>query len=267
MKDDDVERRAKALADVILELLFAKDFRDADRVKRDDRQSTLAENEAYWIVYSLKDPAGELGVWNVNQQEDLLDRALQGLRIVDDALRDLAHPVLSAVSRNTKIGRGLVIPPPAAKALAARKVKLEQLPENAAQIRWEADLVEDAADPSKEVTIFIGTFPQTAPVLIQEIRKALQQTKAKVRDVIALGKSPGRRLWPAIRACQHLESLWEKYNGEAPARIPKDSDPFYRFAERAFEALEIRGVGSSQYASVRSTFESLRELEDEQRLP
>ena len=58
-----------------------------------------------------------------------------------------------------------------------------------------------------------------------------------------------------------------KYQGEAPARFPKIRDPFYLFAEGAFEALEIRGIGSSQYASVRSTFESLREWEDEQCLP
>ena len=153
-------------------------------------------------------------------------------------------------------------------------MRLEQLPGNILPIPEEADhsgyeahLIEDAADPSKEVTICIGTLPQTAPTLIREIRKALLETKAKVRDIIAQGDSPGRRLWPALRAYQHLESLWEKYTGEAPARFPKDSDPIYRFAERAFEALEIRGLGSSQYASVRSTIESLRKWEAEQQLP
>ena len=185
-----------------------------------------------------------------------------------------SNKIASGKTGAVQIDRGLVIPRSAENALAARKVRLEQLPGNILPIpeetdpsEYETNLFEDAADPSKEITIFIGTVPQTTPVLLGEIRKALQQTKAKVRDVIALGQSPGRRIWPAIRAYQQLEGLWEKYQGDAPARFPKDSDPFYRFAERAFEALEIKGIGSSQYASVRSTFESLREWEAEQHFP
>lgn len=188
-------------------------------------------------MYSLDDPAGELGVWNVNQQEALLDKALHGLRDVDQAIRKLASPVAQAVSRNTKINRGLVIPPPAAKALAARRVRLEQFPENALPISGEADpggceadLSEDAADPLKEVTIYIGTVPHTAPVLIREIRKALLDTKAKVRDVIAQGHNhPTARLnhrrWSAIRAYQQLQGLWEKYFGAVPARCPTTGLP------------------------------------------
>lgn len=276
MKDDDVERRAKALADVILELLPIKDAKYLTDVKQPElvKARNIAEGEAHWLVESLEDPAGELGVWNVKKQMAQLDKALSGLRKVEEAFSELASPVKLAVSRSTKINRGLVIPPQAANVLAARKMRLEQLPGNALAIPeeadpsgYEADLIEDAADPLKEITIRIGTVPQTAPVLIQEIRKALQQTKAKVRDVIALGQSPGHRLWPAIRAYQQLEGLWENYQGDAPPRFPKDSDPFYEFAERAFEALEIRGVGSSQYASIRSTFVSLREWEHEQCFP
>jgi len=93
MTEDEVERRAKALADVILELLFAKDFRDADRVKRDDRQRTLAENEAYWVVYSLKDPAGEVGLWHAKTQVELLETALKGLGKAEKAIRQCSdHP-------------------------------------------------------------------------------------------------------------------------------------------------------------------------------
>ena len=269
--EDEVERRAKALAGIIIEHLPGTDAQDPTLIERSLKEGTIAEGEAYWLVYSLEDPAGELGVWSVKKQMAQLDKVLKALRKVEEAFSGLASPVKLAISRRTKIDRGLVIPRSAENALAARKVRLEQLPGNILPIPgeadpsgYEADLIEDAADPLKEITIRIGTVPQTAPVLIQEIRKALQQTKAKVRDVIALGQSPGHRLWPAIRAYQQLEGLWENYQGDAPPRFPKDSDPFYEFAERAFEALEIKGIGSSQYASIRSTIVSLREWEDEQ---
>ncbi len=271
MTEDEVERCAKALACIILEYLPVTDAKNS---MRDPEARTIAEGEAYWLVYSLEDPAGELGFWSVKKQMAQLDKVLKALRKVEEAFSGLTSPVAQAVSRNTKINRGLVIPPPAAEVLAARKVRLEQLPNNAVPIRgeadpggYEADPIEDAADPSKEITIRIGTVPQTTPVLVREIRKALHETKAKVRDVIALGQSPGRRLWPAIWVYQQLEGLWEKYHGDAPALYPKDDDPFYAFAERVFEALEIKGIGSSQYASVRSTFESLREWEAEQHVP
>ena len=216
MKDDDVERRAKALADVILELLFAKDFRDADRVKRDDRQRTLAENEAYWIVYSLKDPAGEVGLWNAKKQVKLLETALKGLGKAKKAIRELALPLAlpigMKISRRTKLESGLATP----------------------------------------------------SLLIRELSNALSDMKEKIRgDTTDQGRLPvrlDRRRWSAIMAYLGLRRLWENYRDRAPARIPKDSDPFYEFAERAFEALEIEGIGGREHASVRSVLDALGEL-------
>ncbi len=213
MKDDDVERRAKALADVFLELLFAKDFRDADRVKRDDRQRTLAENEAYWVVYSLKDPAGEVGLWHAKTQVELLETALKGLGKAEKAIRELAFPIGMEISRRTKLESGF-------------------------------------APPS---------------LLIRELSNALSDMKEKIRgDTTDQGRLPvrlDRRRWSAIMAYLGLRRLWEDYRDRAPARIPKDSDPFYEFAERAFEALEIEGIGGRDHASVRSVLDVLRELE------
>ena len=212
MKDDDVERRAKALADVILELLFAKDFRDADRVKRDDRQRTLAENEAYWIVHSLKDPAGEVGLWHAKTQVELLETALKGLGKAKKAIRELAFPIGMKISRRTKLERGLATP----------------------------------------------------SLLIRELSNALSDMKEKIRgDTTDQGRLPvrlDRRRWSAIMAYLGLRRLWENYRDRAPARIPKDRDPFYEFAERAFAALEIEGIGGREHASVRSVLDALGEL-------
>ncbi len=164
MTEDEVERCAKALACIILEYLPVTDAKNS---MRDPEARTIAEGEAYWLVYSLEDPAGELGFWSVKKQMAQLDKVLKALRKVEEAFSGLASPVKLAISRRTKIDRGLVIPRSAENALAARKVRLEQLPGNALPIPGEADpsgyeahLFEDAADPSKEITIRIGTVPQ-----------------------------------------------------------------------------------------------------------
>ena len=57
-----------------------------------------------------------------------------------------------------------------------------------------------------------------------------------------------------------LRKLWENYRNRVPGWHPKDGDPFYRFAERAFEALEIEGIGGREHASVRSVLDALGEL-------
>ena len=212
MTEDDVERRAKALADVILELLFAKDFRDADRVKRDDRRRTLAENEAYWVVYSLKDPAGEVGLWHAKTQVELLETALKGLGKAEKAIRELALPIGMEISRRTKLERGLATP----------------------------------------------------SLLIRELSNDLSDMKEKIRgDTTDQGRFPvrlDRRRWSAIMAYLELRRLWENYRDRAPGWRPKDGDPFYEFAQRALDALEIEGIGGREHASVRSVLDALGEL-------
>ena len=88
--------------------------------------------------------------------------------------------------------------------------------------------------------------------------------KEKIRgDTTDQGRVPvrlDRRRWSAILAYLGLRALWEKYQNQAPARVPKDRDSFYRFAERAFEALEIEGIGGREHASVRSVLDALGEL-------
>lgn len=211
MKDDDVDRRAKALADVILELLFAENFRDADRLRNDPDARSEAEAEAYWVVSALKDPAGEVGLYNAKTEAELLDTALKGLRKTEKAIRELASPVETELSRKTRHRRGA-----------------------------------------------------TAPLLIRELGDALSAMKTEVeRSARTQDRVPGRldrRRWSAITAYLELRRLWERRRSPA-ARRPKDDDPFYEFAERGLQALEIPGIGGRKYASVRSVIEALDVLE------
>ena len=92
---DDVERRVKALTDVILEFLNVTDAEYLTDAKKPKlvKERTIAESESYWLVGSLEDPAGELGVWNVKKQMAQLDKALKALRKVEQAFSELASPV------------------------------------------------------------------------------------------------------------------------------------------------------------------------------
>ena len=109
--EDEVERRAKALAGIIIEHLPGTDAQDPTLIERSLKEGTIAESEAYWLVYSLKDPAGETGFWHANKQVDLLEKALKGLGRADKAIRELASPVEMEISRRTKFDRGLATAP------------------------------------------------------------------------------------------------------------------------------------------------------------
>lgn len=173
MTEEEVERRANALADLIREFDLVED-------------AGSAKSEAYWIVDALHDPAGELGLWRAKDQVKLLDQALSGLSQAEKALESLAPPVKTAISRHTRIGRGFLIPPSAEKALAARRIRLEHLRDISAFQRSapEDQPAEDVADPAKEITVHVVTLQQSAPALVQTIRKALENNRKGIESVI-----------------------------------------------------------------------------------
>lgn len=252
--DEDVERQAQAFAKVTTNFFL----HDGSPKRKDEPPKPEFLHHAYFFIWSLREIIGADQHWHARRVERDLRDIRMNIRAAEEAVKSLPAPVVSLLDSLVKVHGGMILPAASEAALGARGITLrhaEKVP-----LSWEA-VSGDAHTTDGNIIVTVCTRSFGILAALAHLKRAVEDARPSAENLAAQGEAPGRTNWPAIHAYRQLRSLWEERTGTRPAIRPKDGDKFLRFAERSFEALEVRSTSGEGIASIRSAYEAVHEIE------